>query len=90
MHKAETENSAVAEHVSGICSIVQTGIMSSGHSQHSNLRKIRETIHIRQCGDRVINGDIGMEVSYVWDSQFSSDVGVSICYIVFEFFLYSV
>ena len=33
-------------------------------------RKIWEAIHIRQCRDRTMNRDIGLEVSYVWDSVF--------------------
>ena len=35
VHKAEMEKSAVAKYMSGIYNILQTGVMSSGSSQHS-------------------------------------------------------
>ena len=58
VHKAKTEKSAVAEHVWNLQHCIDWDNITILDQDPANIpRKIREAIHIRQCEDRVMNGE---------------------------------
>ena len=71
VRKGYTDQSAVAEHVwSQQHQISWDNVEIVDHDQLTTTRRIREALHICR-GVNLMNRDLGVEVSHIWDTLFS-------------------
>ena len=71
--KEKQKSRAVVEHVWELQHCIAWNDMKILGQDTNNIpRKTRDTMYIIQCWSALINRDMGLEVSHVWDSLFSN------------------